>query len=116
MYSMALNRASRWRTAFILMLAASVLVFAVWLKVVPNLTSSPGSGITPTVRIWTAAIQESDTHVKILLIKGIFFLFALAPALLLGLGESARVILAVRPVAKDVFAESGHWFRPPPLF
>jgi hypothetical protein len=108
------HREKRPQAVFVVMLAACLFVFAIWLKAQPD----QGSGLVGTssmVKLWVDPTQASDIQLKITLISGVLFLFFAAPALFQSRGWPLQPIPSSRCAAKDVFADLQHWFRPPPL-
>jgi hypothetical protein len=109
------HRGKRPQAAFVVMLAACLLLFAIWLKAQPA-QESGSAGASSTVKLWVDPTQASDIQLlKITLISGVLFFLFVAPALFRGRGWPLQPIPASRFAAKDVFADSQHWFRPPPL-
>jgi hypothetical protein len=109
------HREKRLRAAFVVMLAACLFLFAIWLKAQPA-QESGSVAASSTVKLWVDPTQASDIELlKITLISGVLFLFFVAPALFQGRGWPLQPIPASRFAAKDVFVDFQHWFRPPPL-
>jgi hypothetical protein len=58
--------------------------------------------------------QKSDTRIKLASVYAIILFFLQFFAALSVAGSRQRVIVAAKQ-SHDIFAESWHWFRPPPL-
>lgn len=98
----------------VLALALSVLAFAVWLKVAPEFTSGHRAGTAQMTKLWVDPTQGWESQVK--LAPVVILLFFLAPLISLTFaGEwSRQSVLDLKSAVRDIFAESRHWFRPPP--
>lgn len=113
MRSLLPNRKRQSTVFFVLVLAASMLAFATWLKIAPSMSSHYLPEATQLTKLWVDPSQASDNLAKLAPIG----IFLIAPSLLLGLVRewSRQSAVAPRSSARDIFAESRHWFRPPPL-
>jgi hypothetical protein len=115
MSSLTLNR-ERQSALFVLLLAVSVLAFAAWLKIAPSFSSDYRPAATQMTKLWVDPTQGSETLIKVASVGILFFFFAPLPSLALVRERSWQSGMAPRSAARDIFAESRHWFRPPPLF
>jgi hypothetical protein len=98
------------------MLAVSVLAFAAWLKISPSLTSSYRAEATQLTKLWVDPTQGWETQVKLAPVGIVLFFFAPVLSLVLVRVWSWHSGMTPRSAARDIFTESRHWFRPPPLF
>ncbi len=115
MHCLAPNR-ERGSAVFVLMLAALILAFAVWLKVSPGLGSGNRAEAAQMTKLWVDPTQGWETQVKLAPVVHLLFSFAPVTSLVQVRDWSWQSAMAPRLAAKDVFVESQHWFRPPPLF
>lgn len=104
------------RRAFVLTLVATFLCFAIWLKVSPNLSANSISSSSPIVKLWLDPTPGWEAQVKLAPLGTILLLIVLVPAVLVATSRPVLMVPVPRLAAKDVFSESRHWFRPPPLF
>jgi len=100
---------------FVFALILSLLSFAVWLKMLPNLESGLRAN-NKTVKLWMDPSHDSDSHVKMAPAGSFFFILLLVPAVLLKPTRPLQSIQSASFAVRDIFIESRHWFRPPPLF
>ena len=116
MLSHAPNR-ERQSTVLVLALAVMVLAFAAWLKISPSLAVDYRPAATQMTKLWVGPTQGWETLSKLAPIGMVLFL--IAPVLSLFLARAwwwQQPGMAPRSAARDIFTESRHWFRPPPLF
>jgi hypothetical protein len=105
----------RQSAILVLILAISVLAFTAWLKISPSLEADYRPEAAQLTKLWVNPTQGWETLVK--LAPAGIVLFFMAPVLFLFLARdwSWQSGMAPRSAARDIFAESRHWFRPPPL-
>ncbi len=108
------NMFHRRSRAAVLLLIGCVLLFAIYLKVVPELPRAYSSATTADTHLWVDGDHKSDTRIKLAVFCGIIFLFLQFFAALSVPMARQRVIVAAKQ-SHDIFAESWNWFRPPPL-
>lgn len=100
----------------ILVLVMSCVGFSVWLKMLPNLGVSLRAHAPASVKLWVDPSHDSDGQVKLALLGTVLLLVIAIPALVSRSSRPMQPIQARKFVARDIFSESRHWFRPPPLF
>jgi type II secretory pathway component PulF len=98
----------------VLLLVACVLMFATYLKIVPDLPRAYSSATNAATHLWVDGDHKSDTRTKLALVCGIILFFLQFFTALRIVVSRQRVIVAAKQ-SHDIFAESWHWFRPPPL-
>jgi hypothetical protein len=108
-------RHNRTSSAFVLMLAAGLIVFAIWAKVQPSLDVH-GSASGSPVKLWVDPVRDDNAQLKLAPIS--FFghaLVAFLPAILPPSQEtSTPLVMTPELPARNAFVESRYWFRPPP--
>ena len=110
------HHSDKTRRVFVLMLILVLISFAIWLKLSPNLGMSLRAGGQTSVKLWLDPSHVSDTQIKFAPLASLFLFAFLIPALILRPARSMGSVQVVKFVARDIFTESRHWFRPPPLF
>jgi hypothetical protein len=115
MFPATRNRASRTSQAFILVLVACLFVFAIYLKVAPNLKSNFLPTTSAQTKIWIDPSDGQDTRIKLASLAG-FCLFFLVLIAVYYRSQTGQAVLTPVFLARDLFTGSRHWFRPPPLF
>jgi hypothetical protein len=107
-------RHNRTSSAFVLMLAAGLLIFAIWAKVQPSLEPGGVASGSP-VKLWVDPQRDHNAQLKLAPISFAHALVAFLPAILPPSQESSTH-LAMTPElpARNAFVESQYWFRPPP--
>lgn len=115
MYLLSPTR-ERQSAIFVLMLAVSILAFALWLKISPGLGSDNRAEAAQMTKLWVDPTQGWETQVKLAPVVSLLFSFAPVTTLVQVRDWSWQSAMAPRLAARDIFAESQHWFRPPPLF
>ena len=101
-------------TSFVLMLVLCLSAFAIYLKVSVPYTTPPGNSHTQ-VKFWVKTAGSQNTRVKLAAVDVFVLVPPPAAAIILHDGFTAQPAPAFIPPLKDAFAESGYWFRPPPL-
>lgn len=95
------------------MLIGCVLVFAIYVKIIPDLPRSAPDNPNLHSHVWLDSDQKSDTHLKLgPAFYLLAFLLQFVAALVLN-GPRQQICFAAKQ-SHDIFAESWHWFRPPP--
>lgn len=107
--------ATKAERLFILLLVLSFIGFSVWLKMLPNLGMNLRPNAPPIVKLWMDPSHDSDSQVKLVWLD-LALLMLVAPALVPRMVWSIKSVQVPISVARDIFSESRHWFRPPPLF
>lgn len=102
-------------TAFVLMLVVCVFVFAVHLKVSQPILQPASGGSHSQVKFWVNPSTAQNTKVKLATLSDFPFVRPIVLAVITGNPPARQTIPAFMPAVKDAFADSSHWFRPPPL-
>lgn len=108
------NMSHKRSRAVVLLLIGCVLVFAIYLKIVPELPRAYSSASAADTHLWVDGDHKSDTRTKLASFCGIILLFFQFFVALSAPVTRRRVIVAAKH-SHDIFAESWNWFRPPPL-
>jgi len=104
------------KRGIVLVLAMSVLTFAIWLKVAPELASGQRAEAAQVTKLWVDPTQGWETQVKLAPVVTLLFFFIPLLSLTAAGDWSGQSGFVPRPAARDIFIESRHWFRPPPCF
>lgn len=112
----AQTRKSQISTVFVLALVTSLFAFAIYLKVAPNLSDFRGGSKSSLVKIWVEPDQPLKAKLKIAPIIVPVILFFSGFALLQERHRPTPSFSTCEAAPLNIFIESRHWFRPPPLF
>ena len=114
MDSRAQLRHDRKSSAFVLMLAAGLILFAIWAKVQPSLEVVTAANGSP-VKLWVDPVRDHNAQLKLAPISFAHALVAFLPAILPPTQESStHLVMTPELPARNAFVESRYWFRPPP--
>jgi len=114
MDSGAQARHNRTRSAFVLMLAAGIVVFAIWAKVQPSLDPGGAANGSP-VKLWVDPLPDHNAQLKLAPVSFAHALIAFLPVILPPSQESSTPLATTSELpARNAFVESRYWFRPPP--
>lgn len=113
MQSRVCNR--KLRDAFVLVLVAFVLLFSIYIKVLPDITQLSAHSNPKQFKVWLDPDHQDITKLNLATSAWLLSLI-----MIVALAERKPRSRASAPFAAkgkkshDIFAESRNWFRPPP--
>ena len=109
------RKRSKLGTAFVLALVVCLLLFAIYLKAASP-GDCPATGSSPTqVKFWVKATGSENIKLRLATVDAFVLIPPAVLSLIQGSSSSQPSVRASAVLVKDAFAESGHWFRPPPI-
>ena len=111
----ALRKQGSLGTDFVLMLVVCILVFAIYQKVSPPIFQPSSGGSSSQVKFWVNSTAAQNTKVKLATLSDFPFVRPIVLALITRKSPARQSIPDRMRAVKDAFADSSHWFRPPPL-
>lgn len=101
--------------AFVLLLVVCVIVFAVHLRVSPPILQPASGDSHSQVKFWVNPSTAQNTKVKLATLSDFPFVRPVVLAVITHNGPAQESTPDPMRAVKDAFADSSHWFRPPPL-